>query len=439
MNFWYMTGDEGFYDEEDFLQTKRWKRCVQTLRNQMADSLGPAAFRNMEKFYATGLHHLNYLEDHGLQCHHFLHYLYQSVKDSKPIDTVQGYFTIWYFGYWATPWDQLTGEPGKLWNNGNPDSGESSQIIREDYLRLADENFVQFQNWIESSFASACYARLLSLCAQDSSINSENYFLKTKEIRGDEDGSLLLTTTMHFLQGEMDEYRVRYHLEETLNLYQSGVLSDYQHKIQKLEQENKALKQSLEDSEGTISALKLQIKESDELVARRIGQVRRDYKERLSEAKKRQNQLKEQLSELSGPEEKPEPGQVPTADLPETEPGSLPQDVPVTVDHSRNYAFVIDGDGAVLSRLKQEFPKAQFLTGTSRPQDLNVQTTELVVFVVRFTHHSTIYKYKNICLEHQIPFLYFEDTNIQRLDGLIAEVLPEAVLPEKEPEEQEAS
>lgn len=424
---------EKFYDEPKFRTSKRWKRYVSTCQNTVSELI------TEETMFSIGNHFCWNIAisfpEMTKSYPHFRHYLFESPKDPNKLNYCMA---LSFFYYWITPTEMLTDQQDQelffhRYTRFGFSAKDHSDAIRASYLEITEQNLPDFLSLIQDSFEQACFFRLQTLVNYfPGKINQENYYRLTVLRPGvfqNAEICQLITHTIEIVQTNLQDLRVTYLTSETQNRELQSLKAEKNRLSREYEKQISSLNKEIEKLKSQNAELSNRIDSAKEIGSHKIASVKKDYKAQLATAKEKEITLKQELKKVQSTASQKDN---PAVSLPENENSdfSVPN-IEIKIDHNRKYAFIIDGDGAVLPRLKKEYPNSQFLTGTDRVQDLNAEQTELVVAVTKFIHHASAAKYKTVCDRNQIPFLYWSNTNIQNLDQRIAAVLPSAILSER--------
>ena len=96
-------------------------------------------------------------------------------------------------------------------------------------------------------------------------------------------------------------------------------------------------------------------------------------------------------------------------------------DIILDCDSNGKYVFVIHDDWTqVVDNLNKEFPNSKQIGDKDLSIDDDVQ---LVVFMVAYLSHRLYYRIKNYCQVHNIPYIHYSSTNMDRLKTEIAKKL----------------
>lgn len=322
---------------------------------------------------------------------------------------------------------------------------ELVRVYARQTLKFIDNNLPIVQNWAEKDFETACkYWFMASQITQCYDVTEEN-FLQLTLPRMDLDnpnqyylyiGFLLQHTTLQ-LEKDVTNYRMTRYPDKVINNNDVKQLrrqiQRQKIKINQLEKKQIQDQKSYQNELDHITKLyqdaqaQLQNKESHQVAA-----VRKDLKAQLNASKEKEQELQRELLELKAQQKKPSGPTSPTSQT-----SSIPLATlaapnkpkpPVQIDHSLRYAFIIDGDGPVLPRIKQRYPNCQILTTRGKEKPVSADTITAAIFVIRFIKHGACYKYKDPCIQAGIPVIFWNDTNLDALDQLIAEKVPEAIV-----------
>lgn len=90
-------------------------------------------------------------------------------------------------------------------------------------------------------------------------------------------------------------------------------------------------------------------------------------------------------------------------------------------DTSLNYVFVLHDDWIQLvNQLEKEFPNSKQIGD----KDLSIaDNTKLVIFMTAYMSHRLYYRVKQYCQAHNIPYMHYSSTNIDKLKTEIANKL----------------
>lgn len=324
------------------------------------------------------------------------------------------------------------------------------RVYAQQTLKFIDSNLSMVQDWAEKDLETSCkYWLMASQIAQYTDITEENFLQLTLPLKNSDDpnqadlylGFLLQLTTIQ-LEKDITNYRVTRYPDQIIG---SSDLKKLRRQIQRQKTEiaqlNKKRTQDQESYQKELDRItklyhdaqaQLQDKEMHQVAA-----VRKDLKAQLNASKEKEQKLQRELLELKARQTKPSG---PAMSVPKT--SSIPLATlaapnkpkpPVQIDHSLRYAFIIDGDGPVLPRIKERYPNCQILTTRGKEKPVSADTITAAIFVIRFIKHGACYKYKDPCIQAGIPVIFWNDTNLDALDQLIAEKVPEAVI--KTPEQ----
>lgn len=468
MNFWYNQLSEinlanpqinlhnsEFYQPE-FRKTKRWKRYVTAARNQYNNSLDPDFLKHQAQRYQNGTSLFFCLSDNDIKSCERLDQFFRnpdSSVDAFSYGLLASLITYWNFFVFEAVTDN---------NKANSKDAEAYQqyyaaFLQQAYgvsevspasakqnfpkfcqerfeiLQTINDNLPQILQMINQDFDETCFRRLSYLLSHDLDINMENYYRNTLPLNKAEEVYPLFLQTLEFLISDIASLQWHTHRNAVTRDYQKqaarGLLKDNYRFLE----ENQKLTRQVTELTKQVSSLQ---SSTDNLNAGKEhykAKTKQEYKDQISALqqeiqalKKKNSQLQKKLNQAkkaSKPEHHSFIPPLSTLSALSVEPA------PITVDHSLHYAFIIDGDGPVLTKLQAEYPNALFLTGLEKLRSLQPDAVPLVILSVKFSHHTSLEQYKALCKTRGIPFFYWNNTNTQQLDQMIAKELPSAIIP----------
>jgi len=98
--------------------------------------------------------------------------------------------------------------------------------------------------------------------------------------------------------------------------------------------------------------------------------------------------------------------------------GALPE-----IDYSKKYVFIFDEDCSSVFRrnVEENFPNAKILSTTKNSKaTLNVAKTDMLIIMTSYVRHISFEKYRDICKNAGVPYVYCSEIAIDRIVDAIA-------------------
>lgn len=459
MNFWYH--DMGKTDpigEHNFRKSKRWNRLIQETRSVINKSLRPdiqqnsfhriqelspefqERYPNLTQFFTEAPRYDNFTY-FVISCL-IIYPLIQTSFFWEDFNDAQKHpVTLQETMDWLTakvPEEVLSipeYPPEQTLTSQEQDTlGKSAMEYLTTYFcqvtNLLEHHLGTVLARIDKNFAEACYRRLSILTSYDPTITTENYYRRflPKEYSSLEIPGILEQLTLEYTIEDIAELRINYYTEDIKSQWISQHNQTVQRQLQAQDQQIQDLTTQLTDVQQQLAHAQHQLRTSQESIQHQTATLRRNYKAKLADSKAEQAQLKQSLQKLEHQQKlqrHSSGGSLSSLPLP------AKKQKPLKVDHSLHYVFIIDGDGPVLTQIKQNYPNALCISGTNKLKSLSPEVAPIVILAIKFSHHNSVLKYRDLCKTRGIPFYWWNSTNLTLLDQAIAKYVPSAILPEE--------
>ena len=195
-------------------------------------------------------------------------------------------------------------------------------------------------------------------------------------------------------------------IQESAQLYKSTQVKDYKKDISDLQEQCRKLQSDLRKKDTEIQTLK-------NLPDEKKGQIE-ELKKKLLEADRQKTKLEKRIALLMEKYQNLKEQKVENS----SEEIDVDLDYDITVLEDLNILFICNLKGDAGKRIQERFPKSRVMDTDYVTSDV-IRSSDAVVFITPFTWHCDYNGIKNIAKAHDILFLHTQSYNVDRLEQLL--------------------